>query len=107
MQGTLKAVAKGMGVNRAPLEYGVPRTTLKDRVAGRVQHASKSPYPTQEEEQELVYYQIICYDICYPKRLDEVIGIVRKTLQNKREVLEKFYGKGWWCTLWLFVKEML
>ena len=36
MQGALKAVAEGMGVNRAVLEYGVPRTTLKDRVAGRV-----------------------------------------------------------------------
>ena len=38
MQGALKAIAEGMGVNRAAMEYGVPRTTLKDRVAGRVQH---------------------------------------------------------------------
>ena len=100
MQGALKAVAEGrMGVNRAALEYGVPRTTLKDRVAGRVQHGCKSgrsPYLTQEEEQELVNYLITCYDIGYPKRRDEVIGIVRKTLQNKGEDLEKFNGKGWW-----------
>ena len=36
MQGALKAVTEGMGVNRAGIEYGVPKTTLKDRVVGRV-----------------------------------------------------------------------
>ncbi len=31
----MKAVNEaGMGVNRAALEYGVPRTTLKDRISG-------------------------------------------------------------------------
>ncbi len=29
-----------MGVNRAALEHGVPRTTLKDRIAGRVIHGT-------------------------------------------------------------------
>jgi len=82
MRGALKAVAEGMGVNRADMEYGVPRTTLKDRVAGRVQHGCKSgtsPYLTPEEEQELVDYLITCSNIGYPKKRDEVIGIVRKT----------------------------
>ena len=49
MRGALKAVAEGMGVNRAAMEYGVPRTTLKDRVAGRVQHgcnSGRAPYLT-------------------------------------------------------------
>jgi len=57
MQGALKAIAEGMGMNRAAMEYGVPRTTLKDWVARRVQHGCKSersPYLTHEEEQELV-----------------------------------------------------
>jgi len=82
MQGALKAIAEGMGVNRAAMEYGVPRTTLKDRVAGRVEHGCKSgrsPYLTHEEEQELVDYLITCSNIGYPKKRDEVIGIVRKT----------------------------
>jgi len=30
MWGALKAIAEGMGVNKAAMEYGVPRTTLKD-----------------------------------------------------------------------------
>jgi len=82
MQGALKAIAEGMGVNRAAMEYGVPRTMLKDRVAGRIQHGCKSgrsPYLTHGEEQELVDYLINCSNIGYPKKRDEVIGIVRKT----------------------------
>ena len=50
MLGTMDAVAEGrMGVNRAALEFGVPPTTLKDRIAGRVVHGTKSgpkPYLT-------------------------------------------------------------
>ncbi len=36
MSGALKAITEGMGVNRAAEEFGIPKTTLKDRVAGRV-----------------------------------------------------------------------
>ena len=90
MQGSLKDVAEG-----AAMEYVVPRTTLKDRVAGRVQHgyeSGRSPYLTHEEE-----HLITCSNISYPKKRDEVIGIVRKTLQNnKGDLVEKFHGKGWW-----------
>jgi len=33
----MKAVQEGrLGVNHAALEFGVPKTTLKDRIAGRV-----------------------------------------------------------------------
>ena len=50
MLGAMNAVAEGeMGINRAVLEFGVPPTTLKDRIAGRVVHGSKSgpkPYLT-------------------------------------------------------------
>jgi len=72
-----------------------PRTTLKDRVAGRVQHgceSGRSPYLAHKEE-----HLITCSNIGYPKKQDEVIGIVRKTLQNKKgDLVEKFNGKGWW-----------
>ena len=37
----LEGVSEGkMGINRAALEFNVPRTTLKDRVSGRVIHGS-------------------------------------------------------------------
>ena len=55
MLGALKAETEGtMGVNRAA---GVPKTTLKDRVSGRMQHGckpGKSAYLSSSEEEELV-----------------------------------------------------
>ena len=36
MEAALKAVKDGMGVNKAAELHGVPKTTLKDRVSGRV-----------------------------------------------------------------------
>jgi len=50
--GAPKAVAEGMGVNRAAMEYGGPRTTLRDLVVGRVQHgcnSGRAPYLTSSE----------------------------------------------------------
>ena len=53
----MKPVASGeCGVNRAALDYGVPRTTLKDRLSGRVEHGRKpgpTPYLNTVEEKEL------------------------------------------------------
>ncbi len=39
MIAAMDAVKNGLlGVNRAAMEFGVPKTTLKDRIAGRVIH---------------------------------------------------------------------
>ena len=50
MTRAMDAVFTGvMGINRPALEYGVPPTTLNDRVAGRVVHGTKmgaKPYLT-------------------------------------------------------------
>ncbi len=99
MTGAMKAVHEGMGVNRAALEYGVPRTTLKDRISERVRHGTKSgpaPYLTPEEEQELREFLETSARIGYPKTRIEVLGIVRKTLEKKGANLDHFNGKGWW-----------
>ena len=49
----IEAVRLGMmGTNQAARAHGVPPTTLKDRLAGRVKHGA--PYLTAEEENELV-----------------------------------------------------
>ena len=66
MAEALKAVREGMGVNRAALQHGVPKTTLKDRVSGRVVDGSnpgRAPYLTQAEEKELVSYILTCSKI--------------------------------------------
>ena len=54
----MEAVKEGQfGINRAGLEYGVPRTTVKDRLSSRVIHGTNTeptPYLTYQEEIELV-----------------------------------------------------
>ena len=53
MLNALEAVKKGSSIKRAAEEYGVPRTTLQDRVLGNVEHGKKpdqQPYLNVEEE---------------------------------------------------------
>ena len=59
-----------MGINRAALEFAVPRTTLKDRIAGRVEHGTRvgpKPYLTEDEEKELVNFLLKCSKMGYGK----------------------------------------
>ncbi len=99
MLGALKAVKDGsMGCNRAALEFGVPKTTLKDRISGRVTQGCKfgrSLYLTHAEEKELYDWLLLCACIGYPKSRDDVIGIARQTLQNKKgHAVEVYQGRG-------------
>ena len=60
-----------MGVNQAAEQFGVPKTTLKDRLPGRVEHGSKSgpaPYLNKHEEEELVEFLIRMVKIGYGKK---------------------------------------
>ena len=43
MTGAIKAVVKGSSISGAAREHGVPRTTLQDRVLGKVTHSTKQP----------------------------------------------------------------
>ena len=48
--------------------YGVPRSTLQDRVSGRVElgcKPGKKPYLTIEEEEEVVSFLLKCAKIGY------------------------------------------
>ena len=50
------ALSGNMSINRAAELHGVPRTTLQDRLSGRVQHGKNPgpiPYLTTSEEKEL------------------------------------------------------
>ena len=99
MINAMEAVRSGMGVNRAALEYGVPKATLKDRIAGRVVHGIKpgpEPYLTAEEEDELATFLIEVCKMGHGKTKQEVLLIVQKTLKKKRRLTEHFNGEGWW-----------
>ena len=57
MRAAMDAVSKGMSVTRASKEYGVPRSTLHDRIHGNVIHGTNpgaKPYLDKTEEAELI-----------------------------------------------------
>ena len=89
MTKAMEAVKNGeMSINRVVQEYNVPRTTLKDRLAGRVKHGSKSgpdPYLTSNEEDELVSVLINACKMGHGKTKREVIDVMRRTVKKKEE----------------------
>ena len=97
----MRAVVNGeLGINRAALQYGVPPTTLKDRMSGRIIHGSKigpKPYLSYEEEKELVEFICTCSKMGYGKTRKEVLSIVRTAVSAKRK--DQPVGQisdGWW-----------
>ena len=57
----IEAVKNGTATLRDAWEHGVPRTTLYDRVSGKVVHGTKpwpSPYFASSEEKELSLFLV-------------------------------------------------
>ena len=80
MRAAMNSVQEGvMSINRAAIEHGVPTTSLKDRISGRVLHGSNSgpkPYLSQQEEGKLVDHLVNCSKIGYGKIRSQVLQIV-------------------------------
>jgi len=67
-------------VRRAVEEYRVPRSTLHDRVSGRVQHGAASGPPrylSDEEEKELAEFLRNCAKVGYARTRLQVMALVR------------------------------
>ena len=97
----MKAVQKGdIGINQAAREYGIPRTTLKDWVSGRVKHGTKSgpqPYLSVDEETELAKFVKQWAEVGYGKTRKDVIHIAQ-SLANEKGILRKTQiSHGWWA----------
>ena len=96
----MEAVRSGtLGVNRAAEQFGVPRTTLKNRISGRVEHGRKSgpvPYLNKDEEEQLVDFLIQLAKIGHGKTKQDVLSIVKRTIQKKQLNVKGFNGEGWW-----------
>ncbi len=86
MIAAMDAVKNGLlGVNRAAMEFGVPKTTLKDRIAGRVIHGTnigRDPFLSKQEEEELVKFLVKCFKMGFGKTRAEVLKIVEATVSN-------------------------
>ena len=92
------AVLKGgLSVRRAAQDYDVPRSTLADRVSGRVLPGAlsgPSRYLSYQEEDELVHFLLECASIGYPRSRQEVIAIVQRLCDQRG--MNKVVSHGWW-----------
>lgn len=86
MVGAMQAVADGSSVAGAAREHGVPRTTLQDRVCGKVTHGKKSGrerYLNEEEEKKLAEFLVESAAVGYGKSRTEIMAIAESTVRKK------------------------
>ena len=88
---------EGMSVRRAAETYGVPRSTLGDRISGRIVHGTSSGasrFLNDDEEEELVSFILGCASIGYSKTIKEILVVVQRTLESRGA--HKVVSYGWW-----------
>ena len=95
MERALKDVTNGLLMVRlAALEYIVPRSTLHDRVTGKVCPGAVGGAPRYLDDEELVF--ATCAQLGYPKTVKEVKGIVGRILAMKYNQDTFSVSHGWW-----------
>ena len=89
----------GLSGNKAADLHGVPRSTLKDRLSGRVKHGTKpgpKPYLTVEEEAELTSHLLQAADIGFGKTRRDVKCIVETYARQKSTLKGSAISDGRW-----------
>ena len=93
-----EAVTKGgVSVRHAAEEYNVPKSTLHDRISGKVVFGSQSgppKYLSNKEEEELVNFILGCSSIGFPRSRKEIIAIVQNVMLEKGHNIT--VTNGWW-----------
>ena len=90
-------VCDGSSIRHAALQCGVPKSSLGDRISGRVQTdaiCGPPKYLSTEEEKELVMFLTRCASIGYAKTRKEVLGLVQRVLDSQG--VPKTVTNGWW-----------
>ena len=100
MEAAVRAVESGVSVsiNRAARDHGVPPSTLKDRLSGRVVDGNKpgrSSYLTEDEEMELESYLIKSSQLGYGKTRSQVKSMVEKVAVDKGLLRKSRISDGW------------
>ena len=99
MKAAIEAVRSGeSGINRAAVDHGIPSTTLKNRISGRVKKDSTGPdrYLTDSEEKELSTFLKSCASLGYGKTRRDVMNIAETYAKRKRLLRKDKISQGWW-----------
>ena len=99
MTAALEAVKKGQSISQAACDHGVPKTTMYDRVSGRIAHSSKpgpKPYLTSNEESTLSSYLKQCARVGYGKTRRDVLSLVQNAASEKGVLRSGQVSQGWW-----------
>ena len=100
MLAAMEAAKKGtMSINKAAVLHGVPPTTLKDRLSGKVVHGT-APGPKQylsaEEEAELASHLVEVAQVGYGKTRKQVMHIAEQVARDKSILRGDRISSGWW-----------
>ena len=85
--------------NKAAEMYGIPKSTLKDRLSGRVQPGRRPgphPYLMPSEEAELASHLIEAAAIGVGKTRSEVMRIAQEVAGAKGVLKRTQISSGWW-----------
>lgn len=98
MYGAINSVLQeGMSIRRAADQYGVPKSSLGDRLSGRVlpdARCGPDTYLSLREEDELVMFLTRCASIGYAKSRKEVLALVQAVLDSRG--IHRTITNGWW-----------
>ena len=92
-----EAVKGGQSVRRAAEQFGIPKSTLGDRITGRVKfdsHSGPPRYLSNTEEDELASFICQCAGMGYAKTKKEILAIVQAVLATKGNHVN--LSNGWW-----------
>lgn len=81
------------------MEYNVPKSTLSDRVTGRVKPGARSRSPCyleEEEEEEIVQWIRGCAEIGCAKGIREIQAVVSSKTARKLGITSISVSHGWW-----------
>ena len=98
MVAAINAVSKGCSISRATREHGIPRTTLQDRISGKVQHGIRpgpKPYLNKSEEGNLVNFLEVVAEVGYGKTRKQVLNLVESTACDKGVLRKQKISDGW------------
>ena len=91
-----RLVKDKVSIRRAAEEYNVPKSTLHDRVTGRVlfgAHSGPAKYLSSTEE-ELEAFLVGCASVGYPQSRKEIIALVQGVMLKKGQHVT--VTNGWW-----------